>query len=105
MKLKTNVISAQKALDQLKIESVEKTSKIEALKMTKFRWNAELASTQDALEETRVECVENRSEIQALRIAKIKLETEVTSAQKALEESKATLFLWDINEQKNCQSF
>ena len=89
MKLKTNVISAQKALDQLKIESVEKTSKIEALKMTKFRWNAELASTQDALEETRVECVENRSEIQALRIAKIKLETEVTSAQKALEESKA----------------
>ena len=89
MKLKTNVISAQKALDQLKIESVEKTSKIEALKMTNFRWNAELASTQDALEETRVECVENRSEIQALRIAKIKLETEVTSAQKALEESKA----------------
>ena len=89
MKLKTNVISTQKALDQLKIESVEKTSKIEALKMTNFRWNAELASTQDALEETRVECVENRSEIQALRIAKIKLETEVTSAQKALEESKA----------------
>ena len=85
----TTSVSAQKALDELKIECVEKTRKIQALKITKVRLNTELASTQDALEETRVECVENRSEIQALRIAKIKLETEVSSAQKALEESKA----------------
>ena len=82
-------VSAQKALNQLKIECVEKTSKIQALKITKFRLNTELASTQDALEETRVECVESRSEIQALRIAKIKLEKQLeieAASKKSLEE-------------------
>ena len=82
-------VSAQKALNQLKIECVEKTSKIQALKITKFRLNKELASTHDALEETRVECVESRSEIQALRNAKIKLEKQLeieAASKKSLEE-------------------
>ena len=49
-------VSAQKALNQLKIECVEKTSKIQALEIEKFRFKAEVSSAQNALEEIKVEC-------------------------------------------------
>ena len=87
-KLETELASAKKALEESKIECVEKTNKIQALRFAKAKFETEVASTQNALDQSKIECVEKTRKIQTLNIAKFRLNTELASTQDALEETR-----------------
>ena len=64
-------------MKESKIDCVEKTNKIQALRFAKDKFETEVASTQKDLEEKKVECIEKNSKIQTLEISEIKLKTEI----------------------------
>ena len=79
-KSETEVVSAQYALEETKVECVEKTSKIQTLEIEKLKLETEITSAQKALEESKAEAKVELEKVEHL------LQTEA-ALKKSLEES------------------